>query len=357
MNEVYFSQIREDSQVERHLLQTHQLRKITCIGSGGCTAFSLLNDSAEAVFAVDVNRAQCALIELKKAAIRQLDLAAYLGFIGEASMPNRVELYQNLRPELAGFVRNFWDRRTLKVAHGINCSGVTDRFYRFVGGNLRKNVCGEGVAQKLFDCSSLEEQRAFYEEYFTNDAWKTAMRVLFSKTTQTQFYPPFWFAHTDEGEFEEFFSDQFTNEVLSKPISNNYFLSQLMLGSYIYNQPEGTPHYLSPEGFASAKRNLHKLSVVNEPMQKFLARSQDIDAFFLSNVFDWGKQSDQQSIGQAVITAMSHGAIMLYRNMYSPAALAPPLADRFEPDQELSELLLSKERSMLYRHLTAGVLH
>jgi S-adenosylmethionine:diacylglycerol 3-amino-3-carboxypropyl transferase len=83
MSEVFFAQIREDGRVERHVRDTARARRIVCVGSGGCTALSLLDDGVERVFAVDQSPAQCSLIELRKAAMSELGREAYLAFIGE----------------------------------------------------------------------------------------------------------------------------------------------------------------------------------------------------------------------------------------------------------------------------------
>ncbi|MBX7230002.1 MAG: BtaA family protein [Burkholderiaceae bacterium] len=356
MYEIYFSQIREDSKVERYFKNPHASERIVCIGSGGCTAFSLLDDSVRNVYAVDVNRAQCALIELKRAAIGKLDRNAFLGFIGEISMLHRIEVYEDLRDSLPSYARKYWDQHRVKIAHGINYVGVTERFYRLVGENLRNSVCGEAAIKALFSCASVEEQRQLFQSEFNTEAWRTAIRVLMSKSTQLVFYPSFWFADSGEGDFGAFFLEQFDKEIQTKRICDNYFLSQLFFGSYIHNQTEGAPHYLSPEGFASAKRNLDKLTVINNSLQSGLQKLADIDAFFLSNVFDWGKEADRFSVCDAVLKAKSDEALLLYRNMYSQVSLSPMLVDRFDADEVLSRELHWMERSMLYRRLTAGVL-
>ncbi len=356
MYEIYFSQIREDSRVERRFKEIHAPERIVCIGSGGCTAFSLLDDSVRNVYAVDVNRAQCALIELKRAAIGQLDRKAYLGFIGETSMSHRMEGYEGLKETLPAYARKYWDQQRIKLALGINHAGVTERFYRVVGDNLRNSVCGEAAIRALFSCTSVEEQRHRLQLDFATEAWRTAIRVLMSKSTQLVFYPSFWFAETGEDDFGVFFSEQFERELQTKRISDNYFLSQLFFGSYIHDQAEGTPHYLSPEGFASAKRNLDKLTVVNNSLQAGLQKFADIDAFFLSNVFDWGKETDRFSVCDAVLKAKSDEALLLYRNMYGQVSMSPRLFDRFDVDDVLSCELHGMERSMLYRRLTAGIL-
>ena len=76
VRELFFAQIGKTPALSRSLQRAFRPRRIVCIGSGGCTALSLLDDELEDVFSVDMNPAQCALLELKKESMRELDLEA-----------------------------------------------------------------------------------------------------------------------------------------------------------------------------------------------------------------------------------------------------------------------------------------
>src|SRR5688572_9655167 len=105
--EIYFAQSREDSRVEREIMQRKNPSKVAVIGSGGCTAFSILSDVVENVSCIDLNPAQCALVELKKAGIRTFERTEFLAFIGETDSENRLEQYQQLRKELPQYALEF----------------------------------------------------------------------------------------------------------------------------------------------------------------------------------------------------------------------------------------------------------
>lgn len=100
VSEIYFAQVREDSRIERRLQASYEARRVLTIGSGGCTAFSLLDDELESLVVVDANPAQCALIELKKAALIALEREDYLAFIGERPAVNRLGTYRELEGAL-----------------------------------------------------------------------------------------------------------------------------------------------------------------------------------------------------------------------------------------------------------------
>ncbi|WP_028776487.1 DUF3419 family protein [Shimazuella kribbensis] len=356
MNEIYFAQIREDSRIERDLCSVYQPKTIATIGSGGCTAFSLLHDDIDHLYVIDINPAQTALIELKKAAIQTLDREHYLQFIGEKTIETseREQTYKNLKPMLSHRAKEYWDRQIEQVRKGINYSGATERFYHYIGTHLRKHLYSEEIWQQLFRCSDIEEQRLFYQQYCTSEAWNVAIRILLSKTTHLQFYPAQMFQQAGETIFSQFFSSKFKQEVCNKRIHHNYFLSQLLYGSYLWKEKEGMPYYLSDQGYAQAKKNAEKCMVIREDIAQFLAATDhQIDAFFLSNVFDWIQENERNHLFQAITKAKSPQAVFLTRSMWG-IELPTDYSKMMHVNEDQCDMYLSMERSMMYQKLIVG---
>ncbi|MDR4887252.1 DUF3419 family protein [Fredinandcohnia sp. QZ13] len=354
MSKLFFSQIREDNLVEREISKIAKPKKILVIGSGGCTAFSILNDSVDQVICVDINPAQCALIELKKAAINNFPLKEFLAFIGEAPCQNRIQMFEAIANDLPDYAKEYWQQHSQKIEIGINHCGVNERFYRFIGENICRNIYDESVWRELFTAKNLEEQQAFYEKYLTTSEWKIAAKILLSKTTHLQFFPGYMFANASENDFAKFFLRQFEKEVKTKPIHNNYFLSQILFSSYLYKEVEGVPFYLTEDGYEAAKRNIDKLAIHPESIKELLSNEGSIDAFYLSNVFDWADEKGKDLICNGILQAKSAKAIVLFRNMLSTSQLPEDFMKQFICDEELSERCEGLERSMLYQKITVG---
>ncbi|MEH7381524.1 DUF3419 family protein [Bacillus sp. JJ1533] len=354
MSKIYFSQIREDSLVEREISKIAKPKKVLVIGSGGCTTFSILHDSVEEILCVDVNPAQCALIELKKTAILHLSRKDFLAFIGEAPCDNRSEMYGALANHLPDYARSYWQQHLHEIEMGVNHCGVNERFYKFIGENISRNIYDASIWKELFSASSLKEQHEFYEKYLTTSEWKTAAKILLSKTTHLQFFPSFMFANARENDFAEFFLKQFEKEVKTKLLRYNYFLTQILFSSYLNEQEEGVPFYLSKEGYEAAKRNSSKLSIHPLSIQELLSKEHSIDAFYLSNVFDWTDMKGKEAICNGIIQAKSGKAVVLFRNMLSTSQLPDFFTKQFIYDEELSIRCEEMERSMLYQKITVG---
>ncbi len=79
---LYFAQVREDPLLEIDALAAEEDDTVVIVGSGGCTALSLLAAGAGRVVAVDLNSSPTSIIELKAAAIAVLDLGEATRFLG-----------------------------------------------------------------------------------------------------------------------------------------------------------------------------------------------------------------------------------------------------------------------------------
>jgi S-adenosylmethionine:diacylglycerol 3-amino-3-carboxypropyl transferase len=133
-------------------------------------------------------------------------------------------------------------------------------------------------------------------------------------------------------------------------------LSQVLFGSYIDDEPEGTPRYLGETGYEDVRRNLDKLVIVPKSLEAFLFEERGIDAFFLSNVFDWMNEANRARLCELILKAGAKRAAILYRNMLSAHALPSFFGRRFARNDDLSAELMDLERSMMYRRISAGEL-
>ena len=355
MDDLHFAQIREDSWIERGIADSLRPERVAVVASGGCTALSVLDDDVQEVLAFDLSVGQCALLELRKIAIAQLDRAEYLRFIGERPCAERLTTWSRLAHHLHGTARRYWDGRLDAISEGIQYAGSTERFYRHIASHMR-GLLGEDVLYSLFTAPSLPAQREIYHRSFGTTQCRTLLKVLLSKSSHLLFFPAIMFLKAEEHDFAAFFHRQFEHEATSKPLQDNYFLSQLLFGHYLHDQARGLPPYLTEQGYLRAQRNLHKLRVRCAPLHTALHDEPALDACFLSNVFDWCSPELMGPTSQALLRALRPGATLFYRNMLSESELPLALRARFERDAQYSQALRQEERSMLYRNLSVGIL-
>ncbi|WP_026671699.1 DUF3419 family protein [Alkalihalobacterium bogoriense] len=355
MSDIYFAQIREDSEVERRITKKYKPKKIMMIGSGGCSAFSILDEDVTSVIAVDMNPAQCALIELKKTAIATLDQSQYIAFIGEGECLERLKTYDRLKEDLSDQSKLYWDNHLSFINKGINHCGVTERFYRFIGGNICEHIVHEKKWQELFKTSTIAEQWIYYKREIKSDVFEKAVELLLSRTSHLVFYPDTMFSERNTTDYGAHFLQLFETYLQTDLIKKNYFLSQLLFGRYI-NMNEGLPYYMSLQGYERIKANLDKLTIIHGSLDRVLEQEQNIDAFYLSNVFDWMGEEERNIVCERLLLAKHHQAIVLFRNMLSCPTLPRFFEKRFFIEEELSNLCQTMERSLAYEHVTVGMI-
>ena len=129
-----FSRIRYAQCWEDSLLLTKGLepkgRHCVSIGSAGDNSFALLAHGAASVTAVEMNPAQVACIELRKAMYLHLEHAEFLELHGSRPSTRRQELYRQCRESLPEDARAFWDAQGDSIDQGIGALGKFENYFR-----------------------------------------------------------------------------------------------------------------------------------------------------------------------------------------------------------------------------------
>jgi S-adenosylmethionine-diacylglycerol 3-amino-3-carboxypropyl transferase len=351
---LYFAQVREDPLIELGYFADITNGKIFAIASGGCTVLSLLLLRPAQVLAVDVNPAQEALVGLKVAAFKELNHNELLSFLGIHPSKDRWATYQKIRRSLTVEHRAFWDQRPSWIHAGVHYAGRTERFYRFLSKALLL-VHPERRVRQFFTCRDLESQRQFYEQTWCNLRWRVLFRLLLSRPVQVRVFSHSPFAQTDEQSFAEYFYQVADRAFRQIPIWENYFLSQIMLGEYLEG-PLGAPPYLLKENRDAIRDQLHVLKTICAPAHEVLAGEPDrsLDAFAISNLFDWQSQEERERTCRDVLRTGKRGAKIVYRNLVSSPPLPAWFEQAIEWDEQCSREYHQKDRAFMYKRLRVG---
>src|SRR5215831_17829340 len=82
LSKLIFTHNWEDPAVDEKALQIKEGDIVFTITSGGCNTLGFLRFKPSAIYCVDINAAQNFLMELKKAAFRDLDYENCMAFLG-----------------------------------------------------------------------------------------------------------------------------------------------------------------------------------------------------------------------------------------------------------------------------------
>lgn len=244
--DIQFSQVHEDPELELAVVEELAARagrplRVLCVGSGGCTALSMLTSPAvERVDAIDINPAQVELIELKRAAVATLPLHEQLVLFGERGEPSRgdrVGLYDQLRVVLPQRSRAYWDARRHELKVGLHKLGTFDQMVAEVGAAFEE--AGVDPLERPAQALGLESWWEIFQRVF--DAGRLRERIGNAMT-----------GYSDTRSFAQHFSAAFAAALRRWAKQDNYFLHHIFRRTY--NPDAGVcPPYLLEEGQAAIR--------------------------------------------------------------------------------------------------------
>lgn len=352
---LYFAQVREDPRAEIAALDPGPDDSLVAVGSGGCTALSLVAASAGQVTAVDVNRTQNHIIELKLAAVAALSRDETLAFLGATDAPtrNRLETFLTLRPLLTTAARTYWDAHLPLVDAGILGAGVTERFIRMLVRALSLLVHPRSRLERMLACESLEAQRALFEREWNTRRWRLFFQLLLNRRVFRRTYDAAFFAHLERPSFAEHFRRCAEHALTELPVRDNYFLHHMITGRYPAGVENGVPLYLTTEGCAAVAERRDRLTLVDGSMTDYLRILPDasVTGFSLSNICEWLAPHEIDALFAEIVRVATPGAMLCFRNFVGWTEVPSRFRGLVREDRARGEELTKRDRSVVARRI------
>lgn len=357
----------EDPAVDHQALELDAHDELLVITSAGCNVLDYALAGPRRIHAVDANPRQTALLELKIAGIRELDYEDFFLLFGRGRHPRFDALYRDgLRHRLSTPSRAFWDSHCHWFAEGgggfysRGLSGLVGRAFRAylsARPRLRRAVLG------LFEASSLESQRALYEESVAPLLWGKALNWALSRqTTLSLLGVP----HAQRKEVQAqhaggvagFVRDSLEFLAHHLPFRDNYFYALYVQGEY---RAGCCPEYLKPPQFERLKAGL--VDVIDPrtcTVTEFLkAHQRPLSCFVLLDHMDWMSANQPAALAEewdSILGRATRTARIIFRSAHAaPAYLAnvklanhDRLLDRLLFDRVRAEALTRQDRVHTY---------
>ncbi len=356
---LYFAQVREDPLLEIEALRPGAHDTTVVVGSGGCTALSLLAGGGR-VIAVDNNATQNHLIELKVAAVRFLPLRDVVAFLGGASESGEIRMstYAVLRGGLTPAARAYWDAHPGDVRCGVITAGATERFIKLLVRVLETCVHSRARIDRLLSCTTLVEQRVFYYRVWDSWRWRAFFRLLLSRGSLGRVYDPASLRNARRSSFSRHFRGLVERALTQLPVANNYFLHQMLTGSYPAAVVGGVPPYLSARGADALAAGMSSLSIVDATFTEYLRSCPDrsVTGFALSNICEWLSPGDIDELFAEVARVARPGARLCFRNFVGWTDVPARWRHMIVEDTEYGDRLIARDRSLVqYRFVVCRV--
>jgi S-adenosylmethionine-diacylglycerol 3-amino-3-carboxypropyl transferase len=348
---IRYAQSWEDPECLRGALRPDRSSTILSIAAAGDNSFALLLQGAGRVVSVDMSPAQCALVELKRAAIRVLEHEELLRFVGALPSRDRGAVYARVRRELPDDARAWWDLQPELVARGIIHVGKLEDMWRIFRTRVHPLLHGPRTTRAAFESRTRLARQEFWHERWNNLRWRTVLRMFFSETVIARLgRDPSFFEHVQVDVGRHYAGRAYHAFVELDP-SRNPFLQYILFGRYL-DLENGHP-WLAPQHHGLLRDRLDDLEVVCAEIEQHLGDCEPgtYTGFNLSDIFEWMSDELHERVYRAIVRSSTPGAKIAYWNNLVPRSAPQPLlqAGAVTTDRELAMRLHDADRAFLYR--------
>ncbi|HNJ78331.1 MAG TPA: DUF3419 family protein, partial [Marmoricola sp.] len=349
VDKLFFAQVREDADIEIAALSDVLNGTIAVVTSGGCTALSLLAAGTGEIHAVDLNRTQNDVTELKAVAASSLPWSELLTFLGARSgePAQRQTQYAGLRDQLSPHAREYFDARPRMISGGVLHAGITEKFLRALVATLRRGIVRNGVMEQILMAPDLATQKRLWEEGWDNRRWRAFLGTLCNRRVFDKVYAEGFFSNTGKTSFADHFGSVIKHVLTELPTRTNPYAHDIITGHF------GTdlPAYLTEKSTARIAESTGRLHLWDKPMTSWLAQQPagSLDGVTLSNICEWFTKPEIEELFTSIARALRPGGVVVLRNFVGWTDLPPSAQAWFEVDDRSQELSLADRSLMQYR--------
>jgi S-adenosylmethionine-diacylglycerol 3-amino-3-carboxypropyl transferase len=369
-NNLVYNTCWEDPRLDREALDFQSDDRVMVITSAGCNALDYALTGPAEVHAVDMNPRQNALLELKIAAIKELDYPDFFKMFGVGRYEGIRSIYeQKLRKHLCTWSQDFWDRRIKFFDNSRKTfyyRGTSGSFARMIRIYVERVIKVREPIDHLFSAKTVEEQQRIYREELKERFWTGFLKFAMNRdTTLSMLGVPKAQRRQIELQYEggvvKFIQDCLESVFTKLPIHDNYFWRVYLYGSYTQ---DCCPEYLKQENYEKLRDGLaDRVQTHTTSVQGFLEGHQGtISKFILLDHMDW--LSDKffpllESEWQAIVDTAAPNAKIIWRSgglrtdfidqvKVSHEGKMVPVNELLEYNTEMSERLHKLDRVHTY---------
>lgn len=334
----------EDAEILLQGLAPAKESRILSIGSAGDNSFSLLTAHPAIVVAVDVNKIQLHLVELKRAAIKKLDHSETIKFLGFEPCDKRIEIFHHIKAELSADALSYWEANKPVIKAGLIYSGKFEKYLRLFSGRILPWIHSRKTVAQLFAKKNQAEQEAFYKNRWDSWQWKLLFQIFFSRYIMGKYgRDPRFMKEVDVAVSKNFYHKAALH-LRSTAAQENFILHFSLTGSF----GNFLPHYLEKENFKIIKSNLERLAIREGLAESAINYYGKFASMNLSNIFEYMNTQIFASTAEALLKGMEKNGKMGYWNLMVPRKISEAFPDKAANEKELSRILTQKDKGFFY---------
>lgn len=347
---IRYAQCWEDTDVVLTALAIKENDICLSIASAGDNSLSMLAKSPGRVIAIDLNPAQLALTELKAVSIKHLSYKQVLELFGYEKSDETMKLFALVLPYLSDKTSKYWLANIDSIRSGIARCGKFENYFAIFRKFVLPLVHNKKTIESLLQAKSLEKRREFYETYWNTWRWRLMFSLFFSNTIMALLGRDRSFFKFVQKSLPEFLKDSVYDALVTKDPTDNPYLHWILLGRFDVIKP----YWLEEKNFQAIKANIDRLEIRKSSLEEFLEDfDQPIDAFNLSDVFEYMSEDAFKAILGQIGKSARSGARIAYWNMLVDRHTEKSYNLAIKSRDELSNSLYEKNKTFFYTRFIA----
>ena len=285
--------------------------KVLSIASAGDNAFALLSKNPSLCVAIDLNKVQLYLTELKKVAIKNLDRISFLKFFGFQESEDRWNTYLLLKTNLSTEAEAYWSNRRKEIEEGLIYVGKFEKYLSMFAKKILPLIHGRRKVSSLFSKKTGHEQSAFYHKKWNTLRWRLLFKIFFSKRIMGWLgRDPAFLAQVklNVGDAILKKTEKHLSSVYAQQNPILYFCLNGNFGAHV-------PYYLKEGIYEKVKANIDNLHIEFGYAQDAKGKYGRFDCFNLSNIFEYMNDEVFNITSAALVEAANPGARFSYWNL------------------------------------------
>lgn len=340
---IRYGQCWEDADVLLAALRVKKGDTCLSIASAGDNTLALLTGNPKRVMAVDLSRPQLHCLRARIAAYECLSHSEFLELYGSLDSRRRTKLMERCLPRMDATCAEFWiDKLPLVEQFGLGGSGKFEHYFRLFAERIVPLIHSRTTVAELLREKPADMRRAFFDRHWNTWLWRLMIKAFFNRTVMGWAgRDPAFFDYVD-GDVAAHVLRRIDHAFAELNPAENPYLQWILCGRHV----RALPVALRAEHYATIRSRLDRVELFEQPMELVAARADGVDAFNLSDIFEYMTEDAYRALHGKLVAASNTGARLAYWNMMVPRGTTTPKG--VVRDDDLSTTLYKADKAFFY---------
>lgn len=356
---VLYSTCDEDALSELKALEINDKDDVLCVTGSACRTLSLMTKNPSSITSVDYSAGQNYLLELKLAAMKNLDYDTLLYFMGVENVKvenkSRLDIFMSLCPYLSSKAIDYFYYYMSAIKKGVLYQGRHEKFYRNFLSPFLHLIYGRAL-KELFEANDLNEQKNIYYKRIRGPFWKLMITKGFNKMLlKAILNNPDYETEFEIGDLGDYMLKTIDHTFLTHLAKDNDWLSLMLNGKYLNRN--ALPHFLLHDSYLAIRESNTSINIVTTDLVEFSKGSaaNKFSKFSLSDVTSCIAKVRFNTLLGEIPRIGREGGKLCYRNFIARHLIPSELAPLLKRENDLCTNLDVNDRAFSYQFEVASI--